>query len=69
MLLLQLGQWAGVPVEIDPRHAEIDISMAEACQLATPLPPLQPFYGHFSGTIRVSRCQKRTSRVYGARKD
>jgi len=29
----------------------------------------QPFYGHFSGTTRVSRCQKRTSRLYGARED
>ena len=30
-------------------------------------PPPQPFYGLFSGTIRVSRCQKRTSGLYGAR--
>jgi len=29
----------------------------------------QPFYGHFSGTTRVSRCQKRTSGLYGARED
>jgi len=27
----------------------------------------QPFYGPFSGTTRVSRCQKRTSGLYGAR--
>jgi len=26
----------------------------------------QPFYSSFSGTTRVSRCQKRTSGVYGA---
>jgi len=32
-------------------------------------PPPQPFYGHFSGTTRVSRCQKRTSGLYGARED
>jgi len=32
-------------------------------------PPPQPFYGPFSGTIRVSRCQKRTSGLYGARED
>jgi len=31
------------------------------------VPPLQPFYGPFSGTTRVSRCQKRTSGLYGAR--
>jgi len=32
-------------------------------------PPPQPFYGPFSRTTCVSQCQKRTSRVYGARKD
>jgi len=34
-----------------------------------PPPPPQPFYGPFSGTTRVSQCQKRTSGLYGARKD
>jgi len=29
----------------------------------------QPFYGPFSGTTRVSQCEKRTSGVYGARGD
>ena len=29
----------------------------------------QPFYGPFSGTTRVSRCQKTTSGLYGARED
>jgi len=29
----------------------------------------QPFYGPFSGTIRVSQFQKRTSGLYGARED
>jgi len=29
----------------------------------------QPFYGPFSGTTQVSRCQKRTSGLYGARDD
>jgi len=28
-----------------------------------------PFYGPFSGTTRVSRCQKRTSGLYGAKED
>jgi len=32
-------------------------------------PPPQPFYGPFSGTTRVSRCQKRTSWLNGARED
>jgi len=29
----------------------------------------QPFYGPFSGTTRVSQCQKRTSELYGAMED
>jgi len=29
----------------------------------------QPFYGPLSGTTRVSRCQKRTIGLYGARED
>jgi len=33
------------------------------CAFITP----QPFYGPFSGTTRVSRCQKRTSGLHGAR--
>ena len=33
------------------------------------LTPPQPFYDPFSGTTRVSRCQKRTSGLYGARED
>jgi len=33
----------------------------------TTTPPPQPFYSPFSGTTRVSRCQKRTSGLYGAR--
>jgi len=36
-------------------------------QNTTPLPQL--FYGPFSGTTRVSQCQKRTSGLYGARED
>ena len=34
--------------------------------LHAPPPPPQPFYGPFSGTTRVSRCQKRTSGLYCA---
>ena len=33
------------------------------------LPPPQLFYSPFSGTTRVSRCQKRTSGLYDARED
>jgi len=29
----------------------------------------QPFYGPFSGTTRVSRCQKRTSGLYSTREN
>jgi len=31
--------------------------------------PPQPFYDPFSRTTWVSQCQKRTSGLYGARKD
>jgi len=31
--------------------------------------PPQPFYCPFSGTTQMSRCQKRTSGLYGARED
>ena len=31
--------------------------------------PTQPFRGPFPGTTRVSRCQNRTSGLYGARED
>jgi len=31
--------------------------------------PPQPFYGPFSGTTQVSRCQNRTTRLYGAGED
>jgi len=34
----------------------------------TPTTP-QPFYGPFSRTTRVSWCQKRSSRLYGAMGD
>jgi len=37
--------------------------------LTTSPPPPQPFYGPFSGTTRVSWCQKRTSGLYCARED
>jgi len=33
------------------------------------IPPPQPFYGPFSGTIPVSQCQKRTSGLYAAKED
>jgi len=36
--------------------------------IQTTTPP-QPFYGPSSGTTQVSRCQKRTSGLYGARED
>jgi len=35
----------------------------------THTPPPPPFYGLFSGTTRVSRCQKKTSGVSGSRED
>jgi len=46
----------------EPRHAQL-----RACKSSPP--PPQPFYGPFSGTAPVSRCQKRTSGLHGARED
>jgi len=48
------------------------ITLILQCQYhihTTTPPPPQPFYGPFSGTTWVSRCQKRTSALYGARED
>jgi len=41
---------------------------ADPCNYSHHTTP-QPFYGPCSGTTRVSRCQKRTSGLYGARGD
>ena len=46
------------------RHCRYSVSLIYKCsecsEWLTYPPPPQPFYGPFSGTIRVSRCQKRT---------
>jgi len=42
------------------------LMIAESHDIRVLKPPLQPFYGPFYGTTRVSRCQKRTSLFYGA---
>jgi len=44
--------------------------MSNYCQkLAQTHTHTQPLYGPFSGTTRVSRCQKKSSGLYGARGD
>jgi len=48
-------------------QARSGITLAMHYRLTTTTP--QPSYGFFSGTTRVSRCQKRTSGLYGARGD
>jgi len=45
------------------------LEMFRNWQLGLLVPPPQPFYGPFSGTTWVSRCEKRTSGLYGARED
>jgi len=43
-------------------HVLFGLPLGQYCKSAIDMsPPPQPFYGHFSGTTRVSRCQKRTS--------
>jgi len=61
--------WLG---ETKERQSEVDEAVLEHLQIRVTLdqlhrPPPQPFYGHFSGTTRVSRCQNRTSGLYDAR--
>jgi len=48
------------------KHAFVNQNKYTTTQTTT---PPQPFYGPFSGTTRVSRCQKKTSGLYGARED
>jgi len=47
----------------------INFSLSSASQLHTLTTTPQPFYGSYPGTTRMSRCQKRTSGLYGARED
>jgi len=42
-----------------------DVSLKRTAEDKKP----QPFYGPFSGTTRVSRCQKKTSGLHGERED
>jgi len=41
----------------------------DATNHVKPPPPPEQFYSPFSGTTRVSWCQKRTSGFYGATED
>jgi len=41
--------------------------MPTCIEIITTTTTPQPFYSPFSGTTPVSRCQKRTSGLYGAR--
>jgi len=64
------------PAKQSTRHAMINnihpnkhtTQLSHKVLMKNTLPP-QPFYGPFSGTTRVSRCQKRTSGLYGVRED
>jgi len=51
-----------------PQAAEATKTKIWHIGILTTTPP-QPFYGPFSGTTRVSQCQKRTSGLYGTRED
>jgi len=46
-------------------HKYVAVSQKKTNETPTP----QPFYGPFFRTSRVSRCQKRTSGLHGARED
>jgi len=67
-------QRATTSVEDDSRQQDTRQQHQQATEMFFPAtqhitPPPQPFYGPFSGTTQVSRCQKRTSGLYGARED
>jgi len=51
---------------------DVSLFITQQCHCVTgsttSVPP-QPFYDPFSGTTRVSRCQTRTSGLYGAGED
>jgi len=49
-------------------HTHIYTGLKVITGTPTPPPP-QLFYGPFSGTTRVSQCEKRTSGLHGARED
>jgi len=55
-------------IELWILEAKLWILEAKRITLDYSKPP-QPFYGPFSGTTLVSRCQKRISGLYGARED
>jgi len=50
------------------KHMLVKVCMQVPCWYFHTTPP-QPFYDPFSGTTRMSWCQKRTSGLYGARED
>ena len=45
------------------------LQLGGSCTLYHTATTPQPFYGPFSGTTRMSQCQKRTSGLYDARED
>jgi len=64
-MLVAIGNWR---CRLTPVDLYSGCKTVVVISTATTTPP-QPFYGPFSGTIRVSQCQKRTSGLYGARED
>ena len=49
-----------------PQWVVVSVTCNFSYICAAPPPPPEPFCDPFSGTTRVSRCQKRTSGLYGA---
>jgi len=67
---VDIGRWS----ELFTRPTHHLLSVFQRYCVAVTWAPLftgtttpQPFYGPFSGITRVSRCQKRTSGLYGAK--
>ena len=57
--------WCGLRIQ----NAGLKCAALVLLEIQDTKPPPQPFYGPISRTTRESRCQKRTSGLYGARED
>jgi len=66
-----MWRWLNKIVAVHPQpSADCKLKAVKSVKAAhTTTTTPQPFYGPFSGTTQVSRCQNRTSGFYGARED
>ena len=68
-LLLQYCSYISCMTVAVQKQTKLKTTNQKETNTCPPQPPPQPFYSPFSGTTRMSQCQKRTSGLYGAKKD